>query len=116
MVRGDGDDYSGRIRRLLNERSTYFYSRNITMNMFFNRVYTCRGATLRAGFCMRAACALFSWSLIASAQTVRIGGSTPTQAVMLINGYTGPCTIEVSTSPNFVPLVPDINGTEYLGA
>lgn len=50
------------------------------------------------------------------AQTVTVEAATQTQVALAIRGASGACTIQVSESPAFEPLHPDVNGTEYAGA
>jgi hypothetical protein len=50
------------------------------------------------------------------ALTATITSVNQTQAVLQERGFSGTCTIQVSTSPALTPLHPDVNGAEYAGA
>lgn len=50
------------------------------------------------------------------ALTATITSVNQTQAILEEQGFTGTCTIQVSTSPAMSPLHPDVNGAEYPGA
>ena len=50
------------------------------------------------------------------ALTVTVTGVTQTQALLQEQGFSGTCTIQVSSSPSLTPLIPDVTGTEYPGA
>ncbi len=50
------------------------------------------------------------------ALSVTIVGKTQTQALMELSGFSGPCTLEVSTSNTLSPLVPDVDSGLYSGA
>ena len=61
-----------------------------------------------------------SFSLLCAAHatglTVNVTSVNQTQAVIQEQGFSGSCTIQLSTSPSMTPLHPDVNGTEYSGA
>ncbi len=59
---------------------------------------------------------LLSASNSAGALTATITSVNQTQAVLVEQGFSGACTIEVSLSPSLTPLHPDVNGAEYMGA
>jgi hypothetical protein len=48
--------------------------------------------------------------------TATITSVNQTQAVLQEQGFSGTCTIQVSTSPSMTPLLPDVDGSEYAGA
>lgn len=50
------------------------------------------------------------------ALSVTITSVNQTQAILEETGFSGPCTIQVSTSPTMTPLHPDFNSSEYTGA
>lgn len=50
------------------------------------------------------------------ALTATITSVNQTQAILTERGFSGTCTVQVSTSPTMAPLHPDVNGTEYPGA
>lgn len=53
---------------------------------------------------------------LSAALSVSVTSVNQTQAILREQGFSGACTIAVSTSPSFSPVVPDLNGTEYSGA
>lgn len=50
------------------------------------------------------------------ALVVTVTGVTQTQALLQETGFSGACTIRISSSPSLTPLHPDVDGTEYSGA
>ena len=59
---------------------------------------------------------LLSTSNSFGALTATITSVNQTQAILQEQGFSGSCTIQVSTSPSMTPLHPDVNASEYPGA
>lgn len=56
---------------------------------------------------------LFVPTLCWGALSTSISGVSQTQAILAIRGYSGSCLIQVSTSPTYSPVIPDVNPAEY---
>ena len=48
--------------------------------------------------------------------TVTLSGATPTQAIVVIRNQTGNCKLELSESPSYAPVVPDVDQSLYGGS